>query len=106
MSDDRQQTSDEWDAMVKRKAREYQAPDSTPPAMTDHAQLAREFVPRILRDDGMIEAQEVAHYTHLNLTKYVLATDYAQAHAAGRRDGLEASISAVEQEEELPGDMP
>lgn len=49
----------------------------------------RRYVPRILRDDGMIEAQEVAHYTHLNLSQYVLASDY---------DALAARVQAMERE--------
>ena len=47
----------------------------------------RRFVPRNLRDDGMIEAHEVAHYTHLNLSQYVSASDYA---------ALAARVQAVE----------
>lgn len=49
----------------------------------------RRFVPRNLRDDGMIEAHEVAHYTHLNLSQYVSASDYA---------ALAARVQAVEKE--------
>ena len=33
------------------------------------------WVPRNLRDDGMIAASEVAHYTHLDLIEYVKLAD-------------------------------
>jgi len=33
------------------------------------------YVPRILRDDGMIAFTEVAHYDHLDLKKYVIAAE-------------------------------
>jgi hypothetical protein len=50
------------------------------------------YVPRLLRDDGMIAASEVAHYTHLNLTQYVLASEH-EAHDAAQR----ARIAELEQ---------
>lgn len=53
------------------------------------------FVPRILRDDGMIDSQEVEHYTHLNLAKYVLAADYDKAYQQGRVAGLAKAVEII-----------
>ena len=39
----------------------------------------KRYVPRILRDDGMIPFAEVAHYTHLNLIQYVSVADHDAA---------------------------
>jgi hypothetical protein len=45
--------------------------------MSDQAMGPKMWVPRNLQNDGMIEDVEVAHYTHLSLTQYVTASDYA-----------------------------
>ena len=44
--------------------------------MSEPAGTVRRWVPRNLQDHGMILASEVAHYTHLSLVQYVLASDY------------------------------
>lgn len=51
-----------------------------------------EYVPRILRDDGMIEASEVAHYTHLDLKKYVRVEAV---------NDLRADLAACQEERDL-----
>ena len=90
MSDDRQQTSDEWDAMVKQRA------------MTDYTQMARELYHQLCRRD-----QYLSHPFDERAARIEQIADaLAQAYADGRREEREAAISAVEQEEELPGDIP
>ena len=91
MSDDRQQTSDEWDAMVKRKAREYQAPDSTPPATTDHAQQLYLSASKVVTDwfnDDDPQGQPPFTVHHIDLVKRIQSA-LTQAHAAGRRAAID-----------------
>ena len=58
--------------------------------MIDPAGRVRRWVPRNLRDDGMVEASEVAHYDCLSLTQYVLASD-CDALAAQARELVETA---------------
>lgn len=51
------------------------------------------WVPRILRDDGMIAASEVAHYTHLTLVEYVKVADLAEV-VEGLRQATEGCTTA------------
>jgi hypothetical protein len=80
---DRQKTSDEWTEQVNKRA-----------AMTDHAQRAR-----AKRYDVTI--CNCADGPHIDTVEsktgnYVTYDDYAQAHAAGRRAGLEEAQRKVQ----------
>jgi hypothetical protein len=44
--------------------------------MSEPTGTVRRWVPRNLRDDGMIEDREIEHY-NLDIAQYVLASDYA-----------------------------
>lgn len=70
------------------------------PAMTDHTQMARELTMKI----NEIVASQWDTYDERDFQTILSAL--IQTHADGRREEREAAISAVEQEEELPGDIP
>ena len=53
------------------------------------------YVPRILRDDGMIAFAEVAHYTHLNLVQYVTVADHDAALRRAKAEGAREMIKIV-----------
>ena len=43
-----------------------------------------QYVPRSLRDDGMVPLSEVAHYTHIQFVPYVTLADHEAALANER----------------------
>ena len=53
------------------------------------------YVPRILRDDGMIAFAEVAHYTHLNLVQYVTVADHDAALRRAKAEGMREAAGRI-----------
>ncbi len=80
VSDDRQRTSDEWTEQVNKRS-----------AMTDHAQRATVFKTTVC-----VEFPDGEIVTTCTEERANLIANAAQAHAAGRREGLEEAAKIIE----------
>ena len=83
---------------VWRKLLDYVAAIDRP-----HMREVKRYVPRILRDDGMIPFAEVAHYTHLNLIQYVSVADHDAALRRAKAEGMRDAAKLVDDDCYIPG---